>query len=73
MSALDAANKYFDAWNARDANAILASLSADATYADPITAEPISGDAIAHYAKGLWTAFPDLASLPRAFLAGVPN
>jgi steroid delta-isomerase-like uncharacterized protein len=61
MSALDAANSYFDAWNARDANAILASLSTNATYADPITAGPITGEAIARYAQRLWTAFPDLA------------
>lgn len=60
MSALDAANRYFDAWNARNASAILASMSGDATYTDPITAGPISGDAIARYAQGLWTAFPDL-------------
>jgi steroid delta-isomerase-like uncharacterized protein len=60
MSALDAATRYFNAWNARDASAILATLSADATYDDPITGGPISGDAIARYAKGLWTAFPDL-------------
>jgi steroid delta-isomerase-like uncharacterized protein len=61
MSALDAANRYFDAWNAHDASAILASMSAGATYADPITGRPISGDAIAQYAQGLWGAFPDLA------------
>jgi steroid delta-isomerase-like uncharacterized protein len=60
MSALDAATRYFNAWNARDAAAILASLSADGTYADPLTAGPISGDAITRYVQGLWTAFPDL-------------
>ena len=61
MSALAAAQAYFDAWNARDAAAILASLTAEGTYEDPLTQGPISGAAIEGYVKALWAAFPDLA------------
>jgi len=61
MSALDTAHRYFDAWNARDADAILGSLSVDATYRDPMTNGPVKGDAIKRYASGLWESFPDLS------------
>lgn len=61
MSALEAANRYFAAWNARDSKAILASLTADGTYADPMTGGPIAGPALAGYVEMLWAAFPDLA------------
>jgi steroid delta-isomerase-like uncharacterized protein len=60
MSALEAAQRYFDAWNARDAKAILASLTEAGTYADPLTGGAISGDAIVSYVETLWGAFPDL-------------
>lgn len=60
MSALQAANEYFNAWNAKDAEAILASLSPNGTYADPITGGPISGNALKEYVQALWSAFPDL-------------
>lgn len=60
MTALTAAGRYFDAWNARNAAAVVASLVPGGTYADPTTGGPISGDALAAYAGGLWQAFPDL-------------
>jgi steroid delta-isomerase-like uncharacterized protein len=60
MSVLGAANAYFDAWNARDAKALLQSLGGSGTYEDPITRGPISGDALQEYAETLWSAFPDL-------------
>ncbi len=60
MSALTAANAYFDAWNARDSEAILASLGGNGSYEDPITQGPISGDALKGYVEALWAAFPDL-------------
>lgn len=60
MTALDAANAYFDAWNARDAGAILASLAEGGTYQDPITDGPVSGPALRGYVETLLEAFPDL-------------
>lgn len=61
MSTLDAAIRYFDAWNARDAAAIRASLTNDGSYCDPITGTPIRGDAINQHVDALWAAFPDLS------------
>jgi steroid delta-isomerase-like uncharacterized protein len=61
MSGLDAARRYFDAWNARDAAAVVASLGGDGSYEDPTTPGPLSGDALTTHLSGLWAAFPDLA------------
>lgn len=60
MPALDAARRYLDAWNARDAAAIMAAFAPGGTYADPST-PVIAGDAIGAYATRLWGAFPDLS------------
>jgi len=59
MSALDAAQRYFDAWNRRDPDAIVASLTADGTYLDPNLPAPLGGPALAGYATSLFTGFPD--------------
>jgi steroid delta-isomerase-like uncharacterized protein len=61
MNALQVAQGYFDAWNRRDAGAIVASFANDGTYSDPSAGEKLRGDAIAAYAKSLWVAFPDLS------------
>lgn len=60
MSAIEHAHRYFDAWNARDAAAIVAAFAPGGTYVDPTTPGPLLGDAIGAYASGLWSAFPDL-------------
>jgi len=44
-----------------DADAIVASFASGGTYSDPSAGENLRGDAIAAYAKGLWSAFPDLS------------
>ena len=59
MSALDIAERYFDAWNRRDPAAVLQTLHADGTYTDPTTGGPLSGDAFVGYMNGLFSAFPD--------------
>jgi steroid delta-isomerase-like uncharacterized protein len=61
MSVQEAARRYFDAWNARDAKAVLDSLAANGTYSDPTTPGPLSGDDLRTHITGLWQAFPDLA------------
>ena len=40
MESLDAVRRYFDAWTARDADAVLASLTDDGTYQDPTHRRP---------------------------------
>lgn len=60
MSRERVVQRYFDAWNAHDAAAIVATFAEGGTYADPITPGPLSGDAIAENARRLWSAFPDV-------------
>lgn len=60
MTPLDIAQQYLDAWNARDADAIVRTFAPDGTYCDPTTAR-CSGDTIGANARRLWSAFPDLA------------
>lgn len=59
-AALDAVRPYFEAWNRRDAAALLTSLTATGIYRDPIVPHGVSGAGLAAYAGGLWAAFPDL-------------
>jgi steroid delta-isomerase-like uncharacterized protein len=61
MRSLELANTYFDAWNRRDADAIVAVFDESGTYSDPTTNGPLAGTAIGDYAKQLWNAFPDLS------------
>ena len=56
----EAVKAYFDAWDSRDTDAILNTLTADGTYSDPFGGENLSGQAYADYANTLFTAFPDL-------------
>lgn len=60
MNPLEVVQPYFDAWNRRDAEAIIASLTLDGLYADPLVPQGVSGPALVGYVQGLWTAFPDL-------------
>jgi steroid delta-isomerase-like uncharacterized protein len=61
MEATDVAQRYFDAWNRRDPEAIVATFAEGGTYTDPNAPEGLSGQAIAEYAGGLFAAFPDLS------------
>ncbi|CAN5125698.1 hypothetical protein BH18ACT10_BH18ACT10_04100 [soil metagenome] len=61
MDAVDVAQGYFDAWNRRDADAIVATFAEGGTYSDPNVPEGLTGQAIADYAGGLFAAFPDLS------------
>ena len=61
MQPLEIAQRYFDAWNRRDADAIVDTFDEDGTYSDPAAGEGLTGHAIARYARGLWSAFPDLS------------
>jgi len=71
MDALTIAQHYFDAWNHHDAASIVAAFAEGGTYSDPTTGGPLSAEAIAGYATGLWASFPDLAfEIVSAGLAG---
>ena len=59
MNSIVVAQKYFDAWNRRDADGIAALFVEGGTYHDPTTPQPLTGEAIAHFATGLWASFPD--------------
>lgn len=61
MDPLPIARDYFDAWNRRDAAAVLATFTSDGTYSDPAGGRGLRGDALADYMNGLWAAFPDLS------------
>src|SRR5262245_11544288 len=60
MALSDALDRYFDAWNAHDGDAVVATLTPDATYEDPTTGRPISGDTLAANVNGLAAGFPDM-------------
>jgi len=61
MDALERCAQYFDAWNRRDADAVLATFNADGTYCDPASGGRLRGEALKGYMVGLWSAFPDLS------------
>jgi steroid delta-isomerase-like uncharacterized protein len=61
MEATDVAKGYFDAWNRRDPQAIVATFAEGGTYSDPNTPGGLTGQAISEYAGGLFAAFPDLS------------
>jgi steroid delta-isomerase-like uncharacterized protein len=56
-----AVQRYFDAWNRRDPDLVVASFCDDGTYGDPGTPGALAGAAIGTYAAGLFAAFPDLS------------
>ena len=53
MQAMQVAQCYFDAWNRRDAEAIVATFGKGGTYGDPSAGEGLVGEAIAAYAKNM--------------------
>jgi steroid delta-isomerase-like uncharacterized protein len=59
MTPLQVAQEYFNAWNRRDAGGIAALFVEGGTYHDPTVPQPLTGEAIAQYATGLWASFPD--------------
>jgi steroid delta-isomerase-like uncharacterized protein len=61
ISALDIAHRYFDAWNRRDASAVLETMAPDGTYSDPQTGGPLSGEPFREYMNRLFASFPDVS------------
>jgi steroid delta-isomerase-like uncharacterized protein len=60
MKAQQVAQGYFDAWNHRNTEGIIASFADGGTYSDPAAGQGLTREATAEYANGLWDAFPDL-------------
>ena len=61
MDASAVAERYFEAWNRRDPEAIAAVFAEGGTYTDPNVPDGIGAEATAQYAGGLFAGFPDLA------------
>jgi predicted ester cyclase len=59
MKAAEITRRYGEAWNGRDADALVATFTKDGTFCSPDAYPGVSGEAFAAYLKGLWTAFPD--------------
>ena len=61
MTPQEVVQMYFNAWNARDPAAILATFVDGGTYSDPVAGAGNSGSKISDYAGALFTAFPDMS------------
>ena len=60
MSAHDVTDRYFDAWNRHDTDAIAGVFTEDGTYSDPVV-QGLGPVATADYAASLFAGFSDLA------------
>jgi steroid delta-isomerase-like uncharacterized protein len=61
MKVIEVTQRYHDAWNSRDAEALVAAFTQGGTFINPHTDQGVTGEALASYAKGLWAAFPDFS------------
>lgn len=59
MNPIETVRRYNQAWNGRDANAIVALFAEGGTYSNAHAGQGLTGEAIANYAKAVWAAFPD--------------
>jgi steroid delta-isomerase-like uncharacterized protein len=61
MNAVEVVKRYADAWHRHDADAIVALFVEGGTYSNPDAGQGLTGQAIADFAKGLFSTFPDLS------------
>ena len=61
MNAIEVVKRYCEAWNRHDADAIVALFVEGGTYTNPVAGQDLTGQAIAAFAKGVFTAFPDVS------------
>jgi steroid delta-isomerase-like uncharacterized protein len=59
MNAIEVVNRYSEAWNRQDADAIVALFVEGGTYSNPDAGQGLTGQAIADFAKWVFAAFPD--------------
>jgi SnoaL-like domain len=60
MNAIEVVRRYNQAWNGRDAEALVALFAEGGTYSNPDAGQGLTGEAIGTFAKGVWAAFPDM-------------
>jgi steroid delta-isomerase-like uncharacterized protein len=60
MNALEVSQRSLDAWNRHDADAIAALYAEGGTYHTPRLDHVLKGQAIADWAKSVFTAYPDM-------------
>jgi steroid delta-isomerase-like uncharacterized protein len=61
MNAIGVVKRYADAWNRHDGDAIVALFVEGGTFSNPDAGQGLTGEAIADFAKGVFTAFPDVS------------
>jgi steroid delta-isomerase-like uncharacterized protein len=59
MNAIEVVQQANKAYNSHNAEALAATYAEGATYSNPRAGKGLTGKAIAHYAKAVWTAYPD--------------
>ena len=59
MNPIEVSKRVIDAWNRHDPEALAALYADGATYDNPRMGKPLTGKAIANFAKSVWTAYPD--------------
>ena len=59
MNATEIIYHYVDVWNGRDSAALVGAFTKDGVYCSPDTDPGVNGEALATFARGLLTAFPD--------------
>ena len=62
MNPIEVVRRYNQAWNGRDANAIVQLFAEGGTYSNPHAGQGLTGEAIGNYAKAVWAAFPDMTA-----------
>jgi steroid delta-isomerase-like uncharacterized protein len=73
MDPITLCRRYMQAWNRREAEAVLACFAPDGSYADPLTRGPIAGDRLRTYVARLWNAFPDLCFVADQSVSASPD
>jgi steroid delta-isomerase-like uncharacterized protein len=61
MNAPEVIQRFIDAFNRHDADAVNALYAEGATYHTPRFGHPLTGKAIGDFAKSVWAAFPDMS------------
>ena len=61
INALEVSQRSIDAWKRHDADALVAVYAEGGTYHNPRFDHPLTGQAIADFAKSVWAAYPDMS------------
>jgi steroid delta-isomerase-like uncharacterized protein len=61
MNTTEIIRRYVDAWNGHDVAILVGNFTKDGTYYSPHTYPGLNVKTFGEFAKGVWTAFPDLS------------